>query len=156
MVLTVKSSSVTNALYNNVFTIWAASVSMLAWLTWSPNRFTRPTFVRVFVDYFDGNFQRHGKRVFHEHYDLVRRLVPEETLLEYRVQDGWTPLCKFLGHEAPCATFPSGNDKKETDQRIKQLIHSEVRRLTKLSGSILGWFIFMYILIYNRPQLSTI
>lgn len=147
MTLIVQSSSVINALYSNVFNTWASFVSTLAWLTRSPNRLTRPMFVRVFIDYFDGDFQKHGKRVFHEHYDLVRNLVPKENLLEYHVQEGWTPLCNFLGHEVPHRKFPSGNDKKETDQRIKQLVNSEVHRLAQYLLFILGCLIFICVFV---------
>jgi hypothetical protein len=42
----------------------------------------------------------------------VLNTVPPERLLVFRVQDGWTPLCTFLGVEAcPTGYFPHVNDK---------------------------------------------
>ena len=37
-------------------------------------------------------------------------MVPKERLLEYRVQDGWEPLCRFLDVDVPDAEFPRIND----------------------------------------------
>ena len=36
-------------------------------------------------------------------------MVPEDRLLEWRVGDGWEPLCKFLGKEIPDEPFPHVN-----------------------------------------------
>jgi hypothetical protein len=42
----------------------------------------------------------------------VLRTVPPDRLLEFRVQDGWTPLCTFLGiKDCPTRNFPHVNDK---------------------------------------------
>ncbi|KAL8961902.1 MAG: hypothetical protein Q9183_005238 [Haloplaca sp. 2 TL-2023] len=47
---------------------------------------------------------------YHEHYENVRQSVPKERLLEYQVQEGWEPLCGFLGKEVPEEEFPRVND----------------------------------------------
>ena len=57
---------------------------------------------------------------FYDHYyDEWRREIPSERVLEYRVQDGWGPLCKHLGVPVPVvevggrmveAEFPRMND----------------------------------------------
>ena len=36
--------------------------------------------------------------------------MPRERLLEYQVQEGWEPLCRFLGKEVPKEEFPRVND----------------------------------------------
>jgi hypothetical protein len=39
-----------------------------------------------------------GKRqLYIEHYDAVRKYIPNERLLEFDVKGGWEPLCEFLG-----------------------------------------------------------
>ncbi|WQF89320.1 hypothetical protein CDEST_14334 [Colletotrichum destructivum] len=58
---------------------------------------------------FKRDFEKHGKKVFLEHNDHVRRLVPPDRLLEYRVGEGWEPLCKFLGCPVPSTPFPRDN-----------------------------------------------
>ena len=61
----------------------------------------------------DWQSERTVKRVFQEHYDNVRKWVPKERLLEYRVEEGWNPLCDFLGEAVPDERFPKGNSTKE-------------------------------------------
>ena len=51
-----------------------------------------------------------AKAKYHEHYALVRRVTPPERLLEYKLGDGWKPLCEFLGVEIPDVPFPNIND----------------------------------------------
>lgn len=40
---------------------------------------------------------------------MIRGLVPKERLLEWSVEDGWAPLCNFLGKPAPEEPFPHAN-----------------------------------------------
>jgi hypothetical protein len=47
---------------------------------------------------------------FLDHYEHVRSVVPPENLLEFKPQDGWEPLCTFLGKEVPDEPFPHIND----------------------------------------------
>lgn len=48
--------------------------------------------------------------MYDKHNDVVKRLVPRRNLLEYRVEEGWEPLCQSLGKEVPDAEFPNLND----------------------------------------------
>lgn len=47
--------------------------------------------------------------VVSEHCNMIRGLVPKERLLEWKVEDGWEPLCKFLGKPIPDEPFPHVN-----------------------------------------------
>jgi hypothetical protein len=47
---------------------------------------------------------------FLDHYERIRSVVPPENLLEFKPQDGWGPLCTFLGKEVPAEPFPHIND----------------------------------------------
>lgn len=40
---------------------------------------------------------------------MVRGMVPKERLLEWSVEDGWEPLCEFLGKPVPDEPFPHEN-----------------------------------------------
>lgn len=53
-------------------------------------------------------------RVFEEHNRRVQEEVPPERLLVFRVQDGWGPLCEFLGRPAPAEPFPHLNEGTDT------------------------------------------
>jgi hypothetical protein len=60
------------------------------------------------------------KRVFQEHYDHVRSLVPKGRLLEYRIEEGWEPLCEFLGEEVPDdEEFPRGNSSEDFQNAVR-------------------------------------
>jgi len=44
----------------------------------------------------------------------IRRSVPADNLLVYRVKDGWSPLCRFLEvQDCPSTPFPRANDRME-------------------------------------------
>ena len=51
-------------------------------------------------------------RGFEKHYDHVRKAAAARgrEVLEYRVQDGWRPLCRFLEKEVPSEPFPRVNE----------------------------------------------
>jgi sulfotransferase family protein len=60
---------------------------------------------------FDGQVfdKEHCLRVFEQHDERVRQTVPAGRLLVYRVQEGWEPLCRFLGVDVPDEPFPRVN-----------------------------------------------
>lgn len=53
----------------------------------------------------------HAIQVYEDHVRDVIRLVPSERLLQYRVTDGWRPLCKFLDVRQPDEPFPRRNER---------------------------------------------
>lgn len=61
-----------------------------------------------------GNLERGigrcGEWIHAEHIAMVKGLVESERLLEWTVQDGWEPLCNFLGKDIPQESFPRVND----------------------------------------------
>ena len=54
--------------------------------------------------------QASARTLYREHYESVRRICPKERLLNYRLEDGWGPLCDFLGKEEPGVPFPRLNE----------------------------------------------
>lgn len=50
--------------------------------------------------------------------DEVKRAIPADRLLVYRVSEGWEPLCKFLNLPVPAVPFPNVNDTAEFKKRI--------------------------------------
>lgn len=53
------------------------------------------------------------RKRYRAHNHRVKSLVPPEKLLVYNVNEGWKPLCDFLGCEVPTAAFPHENVKGE-------------------------------------------
>lgn len=50
---------------------------------------------------------------FERHNDDVRREIPAARLLEWRVGDGWEPICERLGLAVPAEPFPVTNTTDE-------------------------------------------
>jgi len=52
------------------------------------------------------------------HHAAVRRDVPAERLLEWDVNEGWEPLCRFLGVDVPDEPLPHANDRQTFIDRV--------------------------------------
>ncbi|KAL4998608.1 hypothetical protein BDV10DRAFT_184993 [Aspergillus recurvatus] len=50
-----------------------------------------------------------SEELYHAHSAWVKSIVPQERLLVFKCQDGWGPLCEFLGRQRP-NPFPHGNE----------------------------------------------
>jgi hypothetical protein len=60
----------------------------------------------------------HAIGVFNAHNDEVRRSVPAERLLVYESEEGWDPLCAFLGVPVPTTPYPKMNTMAEFRSRF--------------------------------------
>lgn len=84
-------------------------------------------------------------KVFNAHNETVQQRVPEDRLLVFRVQDGWEPLCEFLGCEVPNEPFPHLNegDAIIKDIRRRIFIGPWARRVALaaagIGAAVLGW-----------------
>lgn len=58
-----------------------------------------------------GDWQNRAKlrEGYFKHYTHIRSIVPEDRLLEFRSEDGWAPLCRFLNKPIPDETYPHVN-----------------------------------------------
>jgi hypothetical protein len=69
---------------------------------------------------------QHAIEVFERHNEEVKRYVPADQLLVYKVKEGWEPLCDFLGVEAPKGKpFPHLNDTDSFQRMLRE--HSAQR-----------------------------
>ena len=98
---------------------------------------------RIFDRFFRGNFDAFGKQVFFEHYGGLKARLEKESrqYLEWRVEDGWRPLCEFLGDEVPDRPFPSGNTPAEFARKFQGRhgdIFARARRNLVLATSVVG------------------
>lgn len=50
------------------------------------------------------------RQAYLDHYAHVRAITPKDKLLEFRSEDGWEPLCKFLEVPVPEGPYPKIND----------------------------------------------
>ncbi len=79
---------------------------------------------------------------------MIRGLVSKERLLEWSAEDGWEPLCKFLGKDIPKEPFPNTNDaagfEGRKDRLLKRYTLQAVRNMAITSGcavaaGVVGW-----------------
>lgn len=54
--------------------------------------------------------------------DELRTRVPGQDLLEFKISDGWEPLCAFLGVSVPAEPFPFKNKRKDFQEQIGKMI----------------------------------
>lgn len=64
----------------------------------------------------------------------VRELVPKEGLLEWKAQDGWGPLCEFLGEKQPEEAFPRVNEGAEFAKLITDIERDLLTKAAKRAG----------------------
>jgi hypothetical protein len=78
---------------------------------------------KVWQEKFDNQFEdiNYAAKVFNQHIEDVKRLIPAERLLVMHISEGWAPLCKFLGKEMPSEPFPRVNDANEFNKIITGL-----------------------------------
>ncbi|KAF5537856.1 hypothetical protein FMEXI_9678 [Fusarium mexicanum] len=90
--------------------LWARWDSALAGPFWEFSKKVMPANFQTMTDFSD---KSPARQAFHDHYDLVKRIVPAERMLEFKIQEGWGPLCEFLDKEVPEEEFPKLNDSKQ-------------------------------------------
>ncbi|KAL4807884.1 hypothetical protein BDV18DRAFT_109672 [Aspergillus unguis] len=112
----------------------------LFWVRQAMCRTMMPTF-------FKGSFASNGKWVYEQHVAMIRGLnLPQERILEWTVEDGWEPLCEFLGRDVPDVEFPNGNPPEAWKERIAittREYHQRAVRNMLIFGAVLvaglGW-----------------
>ncbi|HVZ45915.1 MAG TPA: sulfotransferase [Ramlibacter sp.] len=57
-----------------------------------------------------------------EHVAEVKAAVPPERLLVFSVDEGWGPLCRFLGVAEPQSPFPNVNDRAQIKAEIRNIV----------------------------------
>ena len=65
------------------------------------------------------------------HNHRIKSIVSPDKLLVYNVQQGWKPLCDFLGCEVPTVAFPHENVKGEVAKNLVALSMSRFGRQVK-------------------------
>lgn len=78
-------------------------------------------------EFWEGDFEKNGKRRYREYYDEIRSIVPKERLLEYKMGEGWGPLCEFLEVPVPEGKkFPRTNDTDGFVERCRRRNHMQM------------------------------
>ncbi|KAM5485845.1 hypothetical protein MaudMau93_005289 [Microsporum audouinii] len=90
--------------------------------------------------FYRGDFQHNSIDVLIKHCERVRSLVPKDQLLEWDVEDGWEPLCKFLGKEVPDIPFPKTNDSTSFFKKCEECYEA---RVLKATPNVTDWLLWL-------------
>ncbi|KAK8085288.1 hypothetical protein PG997_006559 [Apiospora hydei] len=103
-----------------------------------------------------GDFAHTGRWALEEHCAMVRGSVrdPDRDLLEWAVEDGWEPLCRFLEKPVPEEPFPNGNSSEEFKARIKELYAEFNRRADRNMAMTIGAIVLLgsFVWIFFRAR----
>ena len=79
--------------------------------------------------------RQNARRVYREHYRRIREATPKERLLEFRLGEGWGPLCDFLGKDVPDGLpFPRINEAAALKAKVREVQWEKL----KAAGVALG------------------
>lgn len=79
-------------------------------------------------------FPRKARILYDQHHCRIRQRVPPSQLLEYRMGEGWEPICDFLEKPLPNVPFPKLNDA----EALRKRVNTKVRRHLALAASVLA------------------
>ena len=93
--------------------------------------------------------QEKAREKYREHYALVERVTPKGQLLQYQLDQGWGPLCKFLNRPVPDVEFPRVNEAAALKEKIgliaRRGIHNALKSSLKviipLAALALAWWV---------------
>jgi len=73
-----------------------------------------------------------ARRVYEDYFEEVRRLAPPGRRLEYKMGDGWEPLCEFLGVPVPEGVpFPRENETEAHQEDSRNRVAGVYLRAAK-------------------------
>ena len=91
-----------------------------------------------------------ARGAYRDHYELVRRVTPKDRLLEFRLKDGWGPLCDFLGKPVPEVPFPRVNDTEALQELlsivIKRGLYNALMRVIKYASPFAVLLVVIWLL----------
>lgn len=58
---------------------------------------------------------------YQQHSEELKAKVPADKLLVFTVDQGWEPLCRFLGVDVPSIPFPNVNDREQFQKTKKDI-----------------------------------
>ena len=75
-----------------------------------------------------------SEELYHAHNNWVKSIVSPERLLVFKCQDGWAPLCEFLGRQRP-NVFPHGNEAG----------HLRFHKRVAMTAGLISWLVLLAI-----------
>ncbi|RDA89399.1 hypothetical protein CP532_6186 [Ophiocordyceps camponoti-leonardi (nom. inval.)] len=70
--------------------------------------------------------RENARSVYDRHHALIKRMKPASELLIFDLNDGWEPLCRFLGKPVPSVAFPRVNERAAIKAKMVEIIRNDV------------------------------
>ena len=88
---------------------------------------------------FRGDFEANAERAYTDHYGKLERILQDgnRPYLDWSVEEGWEPLCKFLDKPVPDQSFPRGNVAAEFAPKVMKSSGLRFQRARR-NGAILS------------------
>lgn len=82
----------------------------------------------------NGDLTPRGYRAAYERHNAhVQAIVPPENLLLWGPQDGWDPLCKFLGVPVPEIPLPYINESASFKENVSGLFNRDFKAVVRMA-----------------------
>lgn len=80
----------------------------------------------IWKGFYGNQFSNKEKAIalFKQHNEEVKAHVPEDRLLIFRPEQGWEPLCEFLGVPVPEVPYPKKNQRKDFQEQLSKMINT--------------------------------
>lgn len=80
----------------------------------------------------EGDWDKNGKRFAVDHYDRIETALKakDREYIDWYVEEGWEPLCRFLDKKVPETPFPRGNATKDFEPKVAQIIGGLIKSAT--------------------------
>jgi len=121
----------------------------LGWLGYPSMRHAHRLLELAVIDWTSGHFEDRSalRQGFITHNENVRSLVPPEKLLEFKPQNGWEPLCEFLGKNIPTTPFPHSNKGSNAANIVAKnlVITCTIQILKPVVAVFVAWAVYKWI-----------
>lgn len=101
-------------------------------------------------------FRANARAVYLDHYKTIREVTPPERLLNYRLDQGWEPLCEFLGKPVPNVPFPHFNDTQAYHEQLEVVVRRAARLMMRKGAPYLVGTVTMIAVLLFRYRRSNI
>lgn len=99
--------------------------------------------LKALLGYFEAQdiseVRQNARKTYKRHYDTVPKMLPAERILQFRLEDGWEPLCKFLGKPVPDVPFPHVNEAAA--------LHAKFRAKLRKDISLAAWVTVKWVVV---------
>lgn len=78
-------------------------------------------------EFFD-QWRTNARSTYLAHNERIKKMVPNDRLLLFQLDQGWEPLCGFLGKPVPDVPFPRVNESAAIQEKVNAYIAESYKR----------------------------